>query len=165
MAGQPGGHAPWVEERTTAMRLERHRNRTGINLIQKSVEKAMLLDFIPAVAAGDQSDLERGQRHGPLQAALNLIKMLRWRAVEIGGVIAPGHNFENQMLFGIGETALDPFRLKSLKTRVIEVHLKTIKPVGLSGATGLFQGGGPAPESFEQQQPRAAQWISVNSCG
>ena len=37
MAGQPVGHPPGVEERTTAMRLERYRNRTGINLIQKSV--------------------------------------------------------------------------------------------------------------------------------
>ena len=57
MAGQQAGHAPGIEERTTAMRLERHRNRTVFNLVQKSVEKAMLLDFIPAVAAGDQSDL------------------------------------------------------------------------------------------------------------
>ena len=125
----------------------------------------MLLGFIPTITAGDQSDLERGQLHGPLQAALDLIKVLPWRALEIGGVIPPGNNFENQMLFCIGEAASDPFRLKSLKTRVIEVHLKAIKPVGLSGATGLFQGGGPAPESFEQQQPGAAQWISVNSCG
>ena len=115
------------------MRLERHRNRTRINFVQKSVEKAMLLDFIPAVAAGDQSDFERGQRHGPLQATLNLIKMLRRRAVEIGGVIPPGNNFEDQMLFCIGETASNPFRLKSLKTRVIEVHLEAIKTLAFSG--------------------------------
>ena len=91
--------------------------------------------------------------------------MLRWRAVEIGGVIPPGNNFNNQMLFCIGEAASDRFRLKSLKTRVIEVHLKAIKPVGLSGGTGLFEGRSPAPQCFEQQQPGAAQWISVNTCG
>ena len=93
----------------------------------------MLLDFVPAVTAGDQIDLERGQRHGPLQAALNLIEMLRWRAIEIGGVIPPGNNFENQMLFCIGETASNRFRLKSLKTRVIEVHLEAIKTLAFSG--------------------------------
>ncbi len=132
MAGQQSGHAPGIEERTTTMRLERHRNRKGINLIQQSVEEAMLLDFIPAVAAGDQSDFERGQLHGPLQATLNLIKMLRRRAVEIGGVIPPGNNFENQMLFCIGEAASNPFRLKSLKTRVIEVHLEAIEALAFS---------------------------------
>ena len=147
------------------MRLERHRNRTRINFVQKSVEETMLLDFLPAIAAGDQSDLERGQRHGPLQAALDLIKMLRWRAVEIGGVIPPGNNFNNQMLFCIGEAATDPFRLKSLKTRVIEVHLKAIKVLAFSRGAGLFKGASPAPQCFEQQQPGAAQWISVNSCG
>ena len=147
------------------MGLERYRNRTRINLIQKSVEKTMLLDFVPAVAAGDQSDLERGQRHGSLQAALNLIKMLRWRAVEIGGVIPPRNNFNNQMLFCIGEAASDPFRLKSLKTSVIEVHLKAIKALAFSGGAGLFKGPSPAPQCFEQQQPGAAQWISVNTCG
>ena len=114
------------------MGLERYRNRTRINLIQKSVEKTMLLDFVPAVAAGDQIDLERCQRHGSLQATLNLIKMLRWGAVEIGGVIPPGNNFENQMLFCIGETASNPFRLKSLKTRVIEVHLEAIEALAFS---------------------------------
>ena len=148
MAGQPGGHAPWVEERTTAMRLERYRNRTRINLIQKSVEKTMLLDFVPAVAAGDQSDLERCQRHGSLQATLNLIKMLRWGAVEIGGVIPPRNNFNNQMLFCIGEAASDSFRLKSLKTRVIEVHLKAIKALTISGGAGLFKGPSPTPQCF-----------------
>ena len=147
------------------MRLDRHRNRTGFNLIQKSVEKAMLLDFIPAVAASDQIDLERGQLHGPLQAALNLIKMLRWSAVEIGGVIPPSNNFENQMLFCIGEAASDPFRLKSHKTSVIEVHLKAIKALVFSGGAGLFKGRSPTPQCFEQQQSRAAQWISVNTCG
>ena len=147
------------------MRLERHRTRTRINFVQKSVEETMLLDFLPAVAAGDQSDLERGQRHGSLQAALNLIKMLRWRAVEIGGVIPPGNNFNNQMLFCIGEAATDPFRLKSLKTRVIEVHLKAIKAISFSGGAGLFKGPSPTPQCFEQQQPGAAQWISVNTCG
>ena len=115
------------------MHLERYRNRTGFNLVQKSVEKAMLLDFIPAVAAGDQSDFERGQLHGPLQATLNLIKMLRRRAVEVGDVIPPRNNFENQMLFCIGEAASNPFRLKSLKTRVIEVHLEAIKALAFSG--------------------------------
>ena len=129
MAGQQAGHAPGIEERTTAMRLERHRNRKGINLIQQSVEKAMLLDFIPAVAAGDQSDLERGQRHGPLQAALDLIKMLRWRAVEIGGVIPPGNNFENQMLFGIGEAASNLLRFKALETGMVKIDYKAIKPI------------------------------------
>ena len=147
------------------MRLERHRNRTGFNFVQKSVEKAMLLDFVPAVAAGDQSDLERGQRHGPLQAALDLIKMLRWRAVEIGGVIPPGNNFNNQMLFCVGEATSDRFRLKSLKTRMIEVHLKAIKALAVSREAGLFEGRSPAPQCFEQQQPWAAQWISVNTRG
>ena len=127
------------------MGLERHRDGTGIDLIQNAVQKTMLLDFIPAVAAGDQSDLERGQRHGPLQAALNLLKMLRWRAVEIGGVIPPGNNFNNQMLFCIGEAASDRFRLKSVKTRVIEVHLKAIKALAVSRGAGLFEGRSPAP--------------------
>ena len=125
----------------------------------------MLLDFIPAIAASDQSDLERSQRHGPFQAAMNLIEMLRWRAVEIGGVTPPGNNFKNQMLFCIGEAASDRFRLKILKTRMIEVDLKAIKPMALSGGTSLFEGLGPAPKCFEQQQPGAAQWISVNICG
>ena len=125
----------------------------------------MLLDFIPAVAASDQSDLERSQRHGTRQAAPNLIEMLRWRAVEIGGVITPGNNFNNQMLFCIGEAASNLFRLKSLKTRMVEVDLKAIKPMALSGGTSLFEGLGPAPKCFEQQQPGAAQWISVNICG
>ena len=125
----------------------------------------MLLGFIPTIAAGDQSDLERGKRQGPLKAALDLIKMLRWRAIEIGRVMPPGNKFKNQMLLCIKEATPDHFRLKSLKTGMIEIELKPIKPVGLSGATGLFQGGGPAPESFEQQQTGAAQWISVNSCG
>ena len=147
------------------MRLERHRNRTRINFVQKSVEETMLLDFLPAIAAGDQSDLERGQRNGSLQAAMNLIKMLRWRAVEIGGVIPPGNNFNNQMLFCIGEAASDRFRLKSVKTRVIEVHLKAIKALAVSRGAGLFEGRSPAPQCFEQQQPWAAQWISVNTCG
>ncbi len=130
------------------MRLERYRNRTRINLIQKSVEKTMLLDFVPAVAAGDQSDLERCQRHGSLQATLNLIKMLRWGAVEVGGVIPPRNNFNNQMLFCIGEAASGPFRLKSLKTRVIEVHLKAIKALAFSGGAGLFKGPSPTPQCF-----------------
>ena len=121
------------------MGLERHRDGTGIDLIQNAVQKTMLLDFIPAVAAGDQSDLERGQRHGPLQAVLNLIEMLRWRAVEIGGVIPPGNNFNNQMLFCIGEAASDRFRLNSVKTRVIEVHLKAIKALAFSRGAGLFE--------------------------
>ena len=125
----------------------------------------MLLDFIPAVAASDQSDLERSQRHGPRQAAPNLIEMLRWRAVEIGGVITPGNNFNNQMLFCIGEATSDPFRLKRLKTRMIEVHLKTIKALAFSGGAGLFKRLSPAPQCFEKQQPGAAQWISVNTCG
>ena len=58
------------------------------------------------------------------------------------------------------------FRLKSVKTRVIEVHLKAIKAlaVGSRGA-GLFEGRSPAPQCFEQRQPWAAQWISVNTCG
>ena len=88
MAGQPSRHPPGLEQGTTAMRLERHRDRTGINLIQNAVQKAML-GFIPAVAASDQSDFERVQCHGPIQASPDLIKMLRWRAVEIGGVIPP----------------------------------------------------------------------------
>ena len=96
---------------------------------------------------------------------MNLIKMLRRRAVEIGGVIPPGNNFNNQMLFCIREAATDPFRLKSLKTRVIEVHLKAIKVLAFSGGAGLFKGASPAPQCFEQQQPGAAQWISVNTCG
>ena len=125
----------------------------------------MLLDFFPAVAAGDQSDLERGKRHGPLQASLNLIKMLRWRAVKIGSVIPPGNNFNNQMLFCIGKAASDPFRLKSLKRMVVEVHLKAIKALAFSGGAGLFKGRSPAPQRFEQQQPGAAQWISVNTFG
>ena len=96
---------------------------------------------------------------------MNLIKMLRWRAVEIGGVIPPGNNFGNQMLFCIGEAASNPFRLKSLKTRVIEVHLETIKALANRGGAGLLKGRSPAPQCFEQQQSGAAQWISVNSCG
>ena len=135
------------------MRLERHRNRTGIDVIQNAFKKAMLVDFIPVVAAGDQSDLERGKRHGPLQAAMNLIKMLRWRAVEVRGVIPSGNNFKNQMLFCIGEAASDPFRLKIIKTRMIEVDFEAIKPMAFCGRTGLIQGGGPAPKCFEQQQP------------
>ena len=59
--------------------------------------------------------------------------MLRRRAIEIGGVIPPGNNFENQMLFCFGEAASDPFRPKSLKTRVIEVLLKVIKALAFSG--------------------------------
>ena len=121
MAGQPGRHAPGVEQRTTAMRLERHRNGTGIDLIQNAVKKAMLLDLIPAVAASDQSDLERSQRHGPRQAAPNLIEMLRWRAIEIGGVIPPGNNFKNQMLFCIRDAPSDRFWIKGLETGVVEI--------------------------------------------
>ena len=81
----------------------------------------MLLDFLPAIAAGDQSDLERGKRHGPLQAALNLIKMLRWRAVEVRGVIPSGNNFKNQMLFCIRDAASDRFWIKGLETGVVEI--------------------------------------------
>ena len=69
------------------------------------------------------------------------------------------------MLFCIGEAASDAFRLKNLKTNVIEVHLKAIKALTISGGAGLFKGRSPAPQCFEQQQPGAAQWISVNSCG
>ncbi len=111
------------------MRLERYRNRTGIDLIQNVFKKTMLLNFIPAVAAGDQSDLERSQRHGPRQAAPNLIEMLRWRAVEIGGVIPPGNNFKNQMLFGIGEASSDLLRFKALETGVVKVDFKAVKPI------------------------------------
>ena len=92
----------------------------------------MLLDFIPAVAASDESDLERGQRHSSLQAALNLIEMLRWRAVEIGGVIPSGNNFKNQMLFCIGDAASDRFRIPGLETRVIEIDFKTVKTIACS---------------------------------
>ena len=115
------------------MRLKRHRDRTGINLIQNAVQKAMLLGFIPAVAASDQSDFERVQCHGPLQASPDLIKMLRWRAVEIGGVIPPGHNFKNQMLMCIGEAASDRFRSKALQTGVVEIDFKAVKTIACRG--------------------------------
>ena len=153
MAGQPGRHAPGVEQRTTAMRLERHRNGTGIDLIQNAVKKAMLLDLIPAVAAGDQRDLERGQRHSPLQAALNLIKMLCWRAIEIGGVIPPSNNFKDQMLVCIGDATSDRFWIKGFETGVVEIDFKAVKPIACSRYTSLVQGRRPAPQCFEQQQP------------
>ena len=111
------------------MRLERYRNRTGIDLIQNVFKKTMLLNFIPAVAASDQSDLERSQRHGPIHAALQLIEMLRWRTVEIGGVPPPGNNFKNQMLFGIGEASSDLLRFKALETAVVKVDFKAVKPI------------------------------------
>ena len=114
------------------MRLERHRNGTGIDLIQNAFQKAMLIDFRPAVAAGDQTDLERSQRNGPLQAALNLIEMLRWRAIEIGGVITSGHNFKNQMLFCIRDAASDRLRIQGLETGVIEIDFKAVKSIACS---------------------------------
>ena len=98
----------------------------------------MLLGLTPAVAAGDQSDLERGQRHGPLQAVLNLIEMLRGRAVEIGGVIPPGNNFKNQMLLCICKAASDRFRIKSLETRMIKVDFNAVKPIAFCRGTSLF---------------------------
>ena len=49
------------------------------------------------------------------------------------------------MLFCIGEAASDPFRLKSLNTSVIEVHLKAIKVLAFSGGADLFKGPSPAP--------------------
>ena len=132
MAGKPGRHPPWVEQGTAAMRLERHRNGTGIDLIQNAFQKAMLIDFLPAVAAGDQTDLERSQRNGPLQAALNLIEMLQWRAAEIWGVVPSGNNFKNQMLFCIGDAASDRFRIQGLETGVIEIDFKAVKTIACS---------------------------------
>ena len=129
MAGKPGRHPPGIEQGTTAMRLERYRNRTGIDLIQNVFKKTMLLNFIPAIAAGDQSDLERSQSHGPIHAALKLIEMLRGRTVEIGGVIPPGNNLKNQMLFGIGEASSDLLRFKALETGVVKIDFKAIKPI------------------------------------
>ena len=133
MACKPGRHPPGVEQGTTAMRFECHWYGTGIDLIQNAVQKAMLLDFVPAVTAGDQIDLERGQRHGPLQAALNLIEMLRWRAIEIGGVITSGHNFKNQMLFCIRDAASDRLRVQGLQTGVVEIDFKAVKTVACRG--------------------------------
>ena len=98
MANEPGRHPPRVKQRTTAMRLQRHRNGTGIDLIQNAGKEVMLIRFLPTVAAGDQADLQRGQCNSTLQPALNLIEMLRWGAVEIRGVVPPGDDFDNQML-------------------------------------------------------------------
>ena len=114
------------------MRLERHGNGTGIDLIQNAFQKAMLIDFLPAVAAGDQTDLERSQRNGTLQAALNLIEMLQWRAAEIRGVVPSGNNFKNQMLFCIGDAASNRFRIQGLETGVIEIDFKAVKTIACS---------------------------------
>ena len=66
---------------------------------------------------------------------------------------SPGDRFNAHSLFCIGEAASDPFRLKSIKTRMIEVDFDAIKPMAFCGRTGLIQGGGPAPKCFEKQQP------------
>ena len=154
---EPEGQPPGIEQTAASMRLQHHRTGHLLKAIQHRRKKIVLFRVCPAVAAGDQVDLQRQQRPCASQGSIELLEMLVGTVAEAGGVIPACDDFQDQGLIESTQCLEQMTGADGFKAGMIQVDLDAVKTGCTGTLEGLIEGSTPTPECLEQKKLSGTQ--------
>ena len=134
------------------MCLQHHGTGQLLEAIQNRCKEVVLRLIRPAIAAGDQVDLQGLQRQRAIQSAIELVEMRTRAIAEIGGVITASDDLQDQGLIEPTPCLEESPGADGFKTGMGKVDLDAIKTGRSRALEGLIQGSAPTPKCFEKKK-------------